>query len=195
MPDPRGPTAALGTPRQVPENVEALVAHTREVAAVDRDRNHHADVRAAGLAVVSNGLLAVGATVAPRLAQFQGASWIEEALPLTFAAALLLLLSAGVSAALALRLTAAPEFRPGHVASYRETAVQRAEPLRLQQRLLDKWVAAVLSEQLTYDAKLAHLRRAYGLFVAGLVALVTVAATLAEGGIQDASTQPLQGGP
>lgn len=181
MPEPRGPTAVPGTPRNVPETVEALIDHTREVAAVERARNQHADVRAGGLAVVSNGLLAVGATIGPRLAEFNGASWIRDAMPLVFGGGLLMLLCAGISAAFALRLTAAPEFRPSHIEKYIVPETQRAEPLRLQQRLLEKWVASTLSEQLTYDAKVAHLHRGYGLFVGGLVALVVVAVTLAEG--------------
>jgi hypothetical protein len=181
-PSSAGPTAKTGTPPQVAENVEALVDHARELAAVDRDRTKHADTRASGLAVVANGLLAIGATMGTRLADFNGAGWIEDALPLVYGGALVLLLLSGVAAALALRLTAAPAFRASEVAGYRGTGVQFAEPLSLQQRLLKGWIAAVASERLTYDAKIAHLRRGYRLFVPGLLALVAVAITLAEGG-------------
>lgn len=178
----RGPTAAPGVPAEVPENVQALVEHTRELAGVDRDRTHHADTRAGGLAVLSNGLLAVAATLGPRLSSFTGASWIDSALPVAYGAALFLLLLAGASAAFALLLTGTPSFRATEVAEYGEARVQGVEPLSLQQRILSGWIAAVASERLTHDRKITHLRHGYVLFVGGLLGLIIVAVTLAEGG-------------
>jgi hypothetical protein len=180
---PRGPTAAPGTAAQVPENVEALVEHVCRLAAIERDRTEHADTRAGGLAIMANGLLALAATLGPRLSQFEDVRGIQHALPVVYSSALVVLLLAGICAALSLRLTAVPVFSVSAVSGYRERRVQRAEPLSVQQQILSDWIRTVASERLTYDAKLAHLRRGYRLFVVGLMGLVVVAATLVEGSL------------
>lgn len=161
-----------GTP--VLQNVESLVEHTRALVDIDRARNHHADVRAGGLALLANGLLAVAATFGPRVGT-------AGALPVIYGVGLVLLLLAGISAALALRSSAGPSFRLSAVRGYLGTAVQRAEPLELQQRLLAGWIAALNAERAIERRKGRHLQRGYWCFIGGLVALVVVLVRLAEG--------------
>jgi MFS family permease len=181
--DPRGPTARPNTPPQISENVEFLVDHARHLCDIEGDRCRNADVRGGGLAILSNGLLAVAATLGGRLVDFNGARWIENVLPYVYGAGLLLLLLAGVSAALALSLTPEPAFSISEMETYvQEAGPQSAEPLSVQQWVLEGWVVLVAAERLTYDDKLRHLLRGYGLFVGGLLTLVVVAITLAEGG-------------
>lgn len=176
-----GPTANPGTPSQLPENVQILVSHAQELAKAEAQRTHDADVRAGGLALLANGLLAVGATAGSRIGQFSGADLVEKLLPWVYAISLFLLLGAGISAALSLRITAAPHFRPSVVAGFRGTTWQLSEPLSVQSRLLDGWIASLTSSTVTYDAKTQRLRVGYTLFAAGLFALVLVAITLSFG--------------
>jgi hypothetical protein len=156
------------------DNVESLVEHTRALVDIDRARNHHADVRAGGLALLANGLLAVAATFGPRVGS-------AGALPVVYGTGLVLLLLAGISAALALRGSAGPAFGLSRVHGYVGSATQQMDPLELQRYLLTGWIAALNEERDSHKHKSAHLQRGYWCFIGGLAALVLVAVRLAEG--------------
>ncbi|HWT95491.1 MAG TPA: hypothetical protein VN238_21015 [Solirubrobacteraceae bacterium] len=160
------------------ENVEALVEHTRALVDIDRTRNQHADVRAGGLALLANGLLAVAATFGPRVTAGRTA---HDPLLVVYGAGLLLLLFAGASAAMTLWRSARPVFALGRVGDYADSAKHHADPLALHRELLGGWIVALSEERLVLDLKRKYLERGYAFFVGGLVTLVAVAVTLASG--------------
>jgi hypothetical protein len=173
------PTDAPSTYPQEAENVAALCQQAYELAEAGRDRTKHADTRAAGLAVVANGLLALSAGLNGRVADFRPSDEWHYVVATGYVLALVLLLIAGVEAARALRLTAAPAFRPTDLARYRGLNTQRASPLELRRVLLRGWIATVHSETLTYDAKVRRMARGYRFFAAALVVLVAVVGRMA----------------
>jgi hypothetical protein len=177
-----GSRERLDPAAQTAANVAVLVELSRALATIDQERTRQADVRAGGLAVIANGLLAIAVTLGGRLGQFDGSATETTVLSALYVLGLVLLLAAGISAALALRLTAAPAFRLGEIAGYRKDALQRSESLTLKKRVLRGWINTIASERMTYDTKIEYLHIGYGLFVTGLVALVAVAAMMTQVG-------------